>query len=83
MDVYIQIRNVQEIRSIYIANNYVVMGSATTLTEAMDYFDKISKTNSFSYMAILKKHLESVAHYAVRNVSIPNNTSNIGLFNAR
>lgn len=67
---YIQIRNLRELRSIFIADKCVVMGSATTLTEAMDYFENISKTNSnFSYLAILKKHLEKVAHYAVRNVS--------------
>uniref|UniRef100_A0A8D9F6H1 Indole-3-acetaldehyde oxidase n=1 Tax=Cacopsylla melanoneura TaxID=428564 RepID=A0A8D9F6H1_9HEMI len=69
VDVYIEIRNVKELRSISVQNECVHMGSATTLTEAMDYFETISKTNSnFEYMRTLKEHLDEVAHYAVRNI---------------
>jgi FAD binding domain in molybdopterin dehydrogenase. len=70
VDVYIQIRDIKELRQIFTRNGYVLMGSATTLTEAMDYFDRTSKTDAnFEYMRIMKDHLEQVAHYAVRNVS--------------
>ncbi|KAI5744765.1 hypothetical protein M8J76_005006 [Diaphorina citri] len=69
VDVYIQIRDIKELRQIFTRNGYVLMGSATTLTEAMDYFERTSRTDAnFEYMRIMKDHLEQVAHYAIGTI---------------
>lgn len=69
IDVFIQINNVRELRTISSNGVNVFMGAATTLTDAINFFNNFSKTNAnFSYMRVLKDHLEKVAHYAVRNI---------------
>uniref|UniRef100_A0A8D8U4Z5 Xanthine dehydrogenase n=2 Tax=Cacopsylla melanoneura TaxID=428564 RepID=A0A8D8U4Z5_9HEMI len=66
---FIQINNVTTLRKTDVTPDSLVMGASTTLTEAMDLFDKMSqKYSQFKYLSILTDHLNKVAHHAVRNV---------------
>lgn len=68
--VLIDIAPVLELKTHFIDQN-LVLGAATTLTDTIDLFYKLSKTNEeFSYLAKLAEHLELVAHIPVRNVCI-------------
>lgn len=69
----IDISRVEELTTHYVDEN-LVLGANITLTNTMNIFDDLSKTNeNFWYLKILYKHLEQVAHIPVRNVSINEN----------
>ncbi|KAI8427486.1 hypothetical protein MSG28_002019 [Choristoneura fumiferana] len=66
--VLIDIAPVLELKTHFIDQN-LVLGAATTLTDTIDLFYKLSKTNEeFRYLAKLAEHLELVAHIPVRNI---------------
>ncbi|XP_063828787.1 uncharacterized protein LOC135078132 [Ostrinia nubilalis] len=66
--VLIDISPIQEIKGYYIDQNLVV-GAGTTLSDLMEIFDHISKTNmDFAYLQKLYEHLDLVAHIPVRNI---------------
>ena len=65
----IDIFNVVELKGHSIDVNLIV-GAGMPLSEMMELFLKISKTNEdFSYLKILYDHMDLVAHIPVRNVS--------------
>ncbi|CAG9788277.1 unnamed protein product [Diatraea saccharalis] len=66
--ILIDISAVQEIKMHYLDQNLVV-GAGTTLTDLMDIFLAISKTNEeFAYLQKFYEHLDLVAHIPVRNI---------------
>ncbi|XP_063373978.1 uncharacterized protein LOC134661729 [Cydia amplana] len=66
--VLVDISAVAELRTHFLDVN-LVLGANTTLTDTLNLFDVLSKTNEdFWYLKVLKKHLEVVAHIPVRNI---------------
>ncbi|XP_048477717.1 probable aldehyde oxidase gad-3 [Plutella xylostella] len=52
----------------YVIDQNLVLGAGNTLAECMEIFDKVSTEEGFSYLRILREHLELVAHIPVRNI---------------
>ncbi|CAH0592539.1 unnamed protein product [Chrysodeixis includens] len=72
MDFYpkllIDISDVKELATHYLDVN-LVLGANTTLTDTMNLFHELAKTNEeFWYLDVLYEHLEKVAHIPVRNI---------------
>lgn len=66
----IDISSISELTSHYLDVN-LVLGGNITITDTMNIFHEISKTNKdFWYLGTLYDHLLRVAHIPVRNVSI-------------
>jgi xanthine dehydrogenase/oxidase len=54
----------------YILDVNLVLGAATTLSDAMDLFLQLSNNNEdFSYLKQFYEHMDLVAHIPVKNVS--------------
>ncbi|XP_030027604.2 indole-3-acetaldehyde oxidase [Manduca sexta] len=66
--ILIDVSNVTELTAHYLDVN-LVLGGNITLTETMNLFHELSKTNDdFWYLKILHRHMERVAHIPVRNI---------------
>ncbi|XP_041981596.1 xanthine dehydrogenase/oxidase-like [Aricia agestis] len=63
----IDISCVWELQGHYLDQNLVI-GAGTTLTKVMEIFEDISEDEYFSYLKVLKAHLDVVAHIPVKNV---------------
>ncbi len=46
----------------------MTLGGATSLTEAIDHFMSVAKTDGFVYAAQFAKHFRRIASLTVRNV---------------
>jgi hypothetical protein len=65
VEVYIDIRDVPELRSM----SSSTLGGNVTLTEAMRTF-KVESTPGYEYLKEFAKHIDLVANPSVRNVSV-------------
>ncbi|XP_073981573.1 uncharacterized protein isoform X2 [Rhodnius prolixus] len=68
--VYIDIRDVYELRTNSVYNDHVELGGNMTLSEVIELFLKISSENPlmFGYLEVLADHIDLVAHISVRNI---------------
>lgn len=64
----IDISDVTELKRVVIDQNLVI-GAGTTLTEALDIFQRMATQDYFEYLLKFHQHLKLVAHIPVRNVS--------------
>lgn len=69
MEVFIDINDVNELRSHSLANELVI-GANVNLTETMEILTKASVTEGFEYCKELVKHIDLIANVPVRNVSV-------------
>ncbi|KAJ0176322.1 hypothetical protein K1T71_008496 [Dendrolimus kikuchii] len=65
--IMIDVSGLTELKGFFIDQNLVIR-AGTTLSELQDIFNIIGQQDVFSYLNILNKHLELVAHIAVRNI---------------
>ncbi|XP_038212504.1 xanthine dehydrogenase 1-like [Zerene cesonia] len=63
----IDISAVATLKGYYMDQN-LVLGAGNTLTDVMDTFDEIAKTDYFSYLNTFNEHLKLVAHIPVKNI---------------
>ncbi|XP_049766804.1 uncharacterized protein LOC126100259 [Schistocerca cancellata] len=67
IEIFIDISDVSELKG-HSINSQLIIGGNMTLTEAMELFYNISKTNkNFSYTKVLADHIDLVANVPVRN----------------
>uniref|UniRef100_A0A182NGV5 Indole-3-acetaldehyde oxidase n=1 Tax=Anopheles dirus TaxID=7168 RepID=A0A182NGV5_9DIPT len=66
--VYIDVRNVEELRNYWIGSS-VIVGANVTLTEFLAILREAAKSDRrFTYCSELARHVEEIAHPAVRHV---------------
>ncbi|XP_034833025.2 xanthine dehydrogenase/oxidase-like [Maniola hyperantus] len=64
----IDISCVQELQGYYLDQNLVI-GGGNTLTDVISIFVTVAKNDGFSYLNILKDHINLIAHIAVSNLA--------------
>ena len=68
LKVFIDISNVEELRSYKINENSLELGGNVTLTECMEIFTKLANENeNFSYLHEVVKHFDLIANVPVRD----------------
>ncbi|XP_075216126.1 xanthine dehydrogenase-like [Lycorma delicatula] len=70
IDSFIDISNVTELHFKNVNEDSVVLGANVTLTDAMNFFNKVaeSQSNKFGYLKELANHIDLIANVPVRNV---------------
>ncbi|XP_036145980.1 xanthine dehydrogenase isoform X2 [Monomorium pharaonis] len=67
-DLYIDINDISELRRVEKTNQYLVLGGNTSLTKALQTFQKYSTESGFKYLRHLAHHVDLIAHIPVRNI---------------
>ncbi|XP_039304251.1 xanthine dehydrogenase isoform X1 [Solenopsis invicta] len=67
-NLYIDINDIPDLRRIEKTNDYLVLGGNTSLSAALEAFQKYSSEDGFKYLRHLARHVDLIAHVPVRNI---------------
>lgn len=70
IQVFIDIKNIPELRSHTLNDDCLIIGGGVTLTETMNILSKTAEMEGFEYFEHVVKHIDVIANVPVRNVSI-------------